>query len=109
VTPDEPEGTAGEDDNAGLLGLAASGLAVGALAGRVGGAFHIVLDGAHRLRLALLDWAHRYPDVGWLAPMLLAAVAAYVARWLVRRFAPRKRRGAAYRISKPSSGAEPLR
>jgi CIC family chloride channel protein len=77
-----------EEDASRLLALAASGLAVGALAGLVGSAFHFVLDTAEHLRAALLDWAHGYPEAGWLAPALVAAVAAYIARWLVRRFAP---------------------
>jgi len=77
-----------EEDASRLLGLAVSGLAVGALAGLVGSAFHFALDGAERLRTELLDWAHGYPVAGWLAPALIAATAAYIARWLVRRFAP---------------------
>ena len=77
-----------DDDSAKLLALAGSGLAVGALAGLVGSAFNLALLAAERFRGSLLDWAHRNPDVGWVAPVLLAAGAAFVARWLVRRFAP---------------------
>ncbi len=71
-----------------MLVLAAAGLAVGALAGLVGTAFHLALDAAERFRTSMLDWAHGSPAVGWLAPILLAAAAAFVARWLVRRYAP---------------------
>jgi CIC family chloride channel protein len=88
VTRNAPPRNADEDDNGGLLALAVGGLAVGALAGLVGSAFHLALDSAHALRLAVLAWAHRYPEAGWLAPVLLAAIAAYVARWIVARFAP---------------------
>ena len=77
-----------EEDRSRLLALAVSGLATGALAGLVGSAFHFALAAAERSRGSLLDWAHRYPAVGWLAPVLLAAGAAFVARWLVRRYAP---------------------
>ena len=77
-----------EEDRSRLLALAVSGLATGALAGLVGSAFHFALAAAERWRGAVLDWAHRYPDVGWLAPVLLAAGAAFIARWLVRRYAP---------------------
>ena len=80
---DEPE-----DDRPRLLALACSGLAVGALAGLVGSAFHFALAAAGRLRGAVLDWAHHHPAVGWLAPVLLGAGAAFIARWLVRRYAP---------------------
>jgi chloride channel protein, CIC family len=77
-----------EDDHSGLLALAGSGLATGALAGLVGSAFQFALVAAERLRGSVLDWAHHYPAVGWLAPVLLAAGAAFIARWLVRRYAP---------------------
>ena len=77
-----------EEDHTRLLALAAAGLAVGALAGLVGTAFHLALDGAERFRASMLDWAHGSPALGWLAPILLAAAAAFVARWLVRRYAP---------------------
>src|SRR6266513_2293806 len=83
-----PRPNGNEEDHTGLLSLAASGLAVGALAGLVASAFHFALDAAERLLAALLAWAHGYPAVGWVAPVLLAAAAAFVARWLVRRYAP---------------------
>ena len=71
-----------------MLLLALSAIAVGALSGLVGSAFHWALAGADTVRQIVLDWAHRYPTMGWLAPALLAAAAAFVSRWLVRRFAP---------------------
>ena len=48
----------------------------------------IVLDRADALRDALVAWSHAAPWIGWLVPVGLAAAAAFVARWLVRRFAP---------------------
>jgi CIC family chloride channel protein len=77
-----------EEDRSKLLALTASGLAVGAFAGLVGSAFNFALAAAERFRSSVLDWAHHYPGVGWLAPVLLAAAAAFIARWLVRRYAP---------------------
>jgi len=77
-----------EEDHARLGVLAGAGLVVGALAGLVGTAFHLALDAAERFRISVLDWAHDSPAVGWLAPVLLAAAAAFIARWLVRRYAP---------------------
>jgi CIC family chloride channel protein len=77
-----------DEDRTGLVRLALAGLAVGALAGLVGSAFHIVLDHADVLRGAVLAWSHAHPRIGWVVPVALAAAAAFVARWLVARFAP---------------------
>jgi CIC family chloride channel protein len=84
VTPRTDE----EADRSHLIRLAVAGLAVGAAAGLVGSAFHIVLDHADALRAAVVAWSRAVPWIGWLAPVALAAAAAFVARWLVRRFAP---------------------
>src|SRR4029453_7339229 len=82
--------TAGEDedDRSGLLKIALAGLAVGALAGLVACAFHLAVDYAIALRGAVAAWAVDASWIRWLAPIGLAATAAYVARWLVRRYAP---------------------
>src|SRR5580704_3081962 len=77
-----------QEDRSRLLALAGSGLAVGAVAGLVGSAFNFSLIAAERLRGSLLEWAHHYPSLGWFIPAVLAAAAAFVARWLVRRYAP---------------------
>jgi len=77
-----------DDERSKLLALAASGLAVGAVAGLIGSAFNFALVAAEQFRGSVLDWSRHTPGVGWLAPVLLAAVAAFVARWLVRRYAP---------------------
>src|SRR5262245_8058652 len=77
-----------EEDRSGLLRLAVAGLAVGALAGLVGTAFHVVVDRADALRDAIVAWSWTAPWLGWFVPVGLAAAAAFVARWLVRRFAP---------------------
>jgi len=77
-----------EEDRSGLLRLAVAGLAVGALAGLVGTAFHVVVDRADALRDSVVSWSWSAPWIGWVVPVGLAAAAAFVARWLVRRFAP---------------------
>ncbi|HQR50216.1 MAG TPA: chloride channel protein [Methylophilaceae bacterium] len=75
-------------NRSGLLLLACAGLAVGALAGLAGSAFHWVLDHADVLRDGVIAMAHATPWIGWLAPVGLASAAAFIARWLVRRYAP---------------------
>jgi CIC family chloride channel protein len=77
-----------DEDRTGLIRLAVAGLAVGALAGLVAGAFHLVLDHADALRATVVAWSRTSPWFGWLAPVCLAAAAAFIARWLVARFAP---------------------
>jgi chloride channel protein, CIC family len=85
---DRTTNSAVEDEEAcsGLLKLAVAGLAVGALAGLVGCAFHFAVDHTVALRSAVVAWSFQTPTLGWLAPVALCA--AGVARWLVRRFAP---------------------
>jgi CIC family chloride channel protein len=73
---------------AGLLSLACAGLMVGALAGLAGSTFHWVLDHTATLRDGIIAMAHATPLIGWLAPVALAATATFVARRLVRRYAP---------------------
>jgi len=77
-----------DEDRSGLLKLALAGLAVGALAGLFGCAFHVAVDYAVAARSATVTWALATPPLGWLAPVALTATAAFFARWLVRRFAP---------------------
>lgn len=75
-------------EDSGVLQLAIAGVAVGVLAGLAASAFHWVLDHAATLRDNIIAWSQHSPWIGWLAPVLLAAAAAYAARWLVKRFAP---------------------
>jgi CIC family chloride channel protein len=77
-----------QEDRSGFMRLALAGLAVGGLAGLVGCAFHVAVDYAFSLRSAMVEWSSRAASFGWLLPVALCAAAAFVARWLVRRFAP---------------------
>ena len=63
-------------------------LLVGVLAGAVGGAFRRILAEGDNLRDALIHWAHAHAAWGVLIPVLLGAVGAGIAVWLVRRMAP---------------------
>jgi chloride channel protein, CIC family len=96
-----------EEDRARLLALVGSGLAVGALAGLIGSAFNLALVAAERFREFLVEWAHRYPGVGWLVPVLVAAGAAFVARWLVRRYAPEASGSGVQRVEAIIRGGAP--
>jgi len=67
--------------------LALAAVLAGALTGVLGALFRLALDAAGSARDAVLAWSHRWPSLGWLVPVLGAAVAAAIARALVR-FAP---------------------
>lgn len=61
---------------------------VGLGAGLVAAAFRLALSGADTLRYAMLEWAHAWPQVGWIAPVMYGAVGAALSVLLVRRYAP---------------------
>ncbi len=61
---------------------------VGALAGITALAFRAALSLADTLRNNLIAWAHRFPGLGWIFPVLLGMAGAAIAVFLVNRFAP---------------------
>lgn len=56
----------------------------GALTGFIGGAFRWCLERAEVLRVDLVEWVRQTGFPSWLLPILIAAVAAGVARLLVK-------------------------
>jgi CIC family chloride channel protein len=60
----------------------------GALAGLVAIAFRAALAAGDAARNGLIHWAHHYPFLGWIFPVLFGATGAGLAVALVRRFAP---------------------
>jgi CIC family chloride channel protein len=62
----------------------------GALAGLVGGAFHLTLDWLNVQRTALVELAHERipPSLGWAVPAAACALGAAIGVWLPRRYAP---------------------
>lgn len=77
-----------EHDHGGLLVLALLALIVGAAAGLIGAVFRIVLEQADILRDRVISWAHGEAALGFVLIVLGGALAAGIAAWLVRRFAP---------------------
>lgn len=61
---------------------------VGLGAGIVAALFRLTLAGADNLRNALINWAHGFPQVGWIFPVLFSVGGAVLSVTLVRRFAP---------------------
>jgi len=64
--------------------LLAAALVAGALTGALGAAFRRSLAAADALRGAVISWAHGRTTLGWLVPVVAAAVAAGLAKALVR-------------------------
>lgn len=77
-----------ESGNMSLLFLSILALLVGGLAGIVGAMFRLTLMAADRLRDAIVQWAQGGAIVGFLVVVGLGAIAALIAVWMVRRFAP---------------------
>jgi CIC family chloride channel protein len=71
-----------------LTQLAVVATISGAVAGVFGATLRLCLLGADNIREAVLAWAHQWPLVGWVVPMVISGVLVTVAAWLVQRFAP---------------------
>ena len=71
-----------------LLVLALAAFVVGGASGLLGAGFRLVLERSDRLRGVVIDWAHGKEIVGFALAIGIAAIAAGLAAWLVRRFAP---------------------
>lgn len=61
---------------------------VGLCSGLMASFFRISLTGADHARNAFLAWAHQFPTLGWLFPILFSGVGAVVSLAIVRYFAP---------------------
>lgn len=61
---------------------------VGLCSGLVAALFRATLTGADTLRNGLLGWAHQWPGLGWIFPVIFSTVGAVLSVFLVRRFAP---------------------
>lgn len=66
-----------------LLKLGTLAAFAGILIGLIGGAFRFGLAWADTHRTQWIEQLHGWPWVGWVVPVVCAAVAAAVARWLV--------------------------
>jgi len=71
-----------------VVRITAASLLTGLVIGLVGSAFRYLLMRADGLRNFLAFGAHRWPHMGWIAPVLLSAAGAGLARMLVVHFQP---------------------
>jgi len=91
-----------------VIRLALASILGGVLIGVVGGAFRYCLITSDEWRTRLVVWAHRNPAYGWLLPVALAAIGAWLARLLVIKFAPTAEGSGVQRVEAVFSGeAEP--
>jgi CIC family chloride channel protein len=78
LIPEEAEGIQG------LVRLALVALVAGAVTGVAGALFRLTLTWADKTRLEVLHYSQQYPYLGWLIPVIAAAICVAVARFLVR-------------------------
>jgi chloride channel protein, CIC family len=90
--------------NSRVIRLATASILGGILIGVVGGAFRFCLISSNALRSELIAWAHHWPYSGWLMPVGLAAVGAWLARLLVVKFAPSAEGSGVQRVEAVFSG-----
>ncbi|WP_343572301.1 ClC family H(+)/Cl(-) exchange transporter [Mycobacterium sp.] len=77
--PDKPD-----DTLRGSLLIYVTAIVAGVLIGFIGGVFRWCLKTAERLRIDLVDWAHKLAGPGWLVPVAAAAAGAILAALIVR-------------------------
>jgi CIC family chloride channel protein len=90
--------------NSRVIRLATASVLAGILIGIVGGAFRYLLITADSQRSVLVAWAHAWPYLGWLAPVVLGLGGAGLARMLVVRFAPTAEGSGVQRVEAVFSG-----
>ncbi len=90
--------------NSRVLRIANASLIAGLLVGAVGGAFRYLMVMADGYRNILIGWAHSWPWVGWIFPLLLGFFGAGIARMLVVRFAPNAAGSGVQRVEAVISG-----
>ncbi len=71
-----------------LLVLAVVAVLGGMGAGFIGALFRLALKGAARLRGEVIVWVHGWGFLGFAALVILVAICAALAAWMVRRFSP---------------------
>ncbi len=90
--------------NSRVIRIVAASLLGGLLIGIAGGAFRYCLILCDNQRTNLIVWAHQRPWVGWIFPVLLAALCAWLARLLVVKFAPTAEGSGVQRVEAAFSG-----
>jgi CIC family chloride channel protein len=88
VTQEPDSGPRSLREQGRLLILALLAFAVGGTSGFVGAAFRLVLERSDRFRDAVIEWAQAKEIVGFALVIGISAIAAGLAAWLVRKFAP---------------------
>ncbi len=77
----------GRDDEqqSGIATICAIAAVAGVVIGFVGGAFRWCLVRSDDWAADVVDWSKDHAGFGWVIPLVLAAVAAVIARWIVVR------------------------
>lgn len=78
------DGDQPDDSMRGAVLICVTATVAGMLIGVVGGAFRWCLEVGDRLRIDVVEWAHRLPGPGWLVPIAAAATGSALAALIVR-------------------------
>jgi len=90
--------------NSRVIRLAVASILGGLLIGLVGGAFRYCLILSDNWRTQMIAWAHHWPYIGWLLPVVVVAASAYLARLLVIKLAPTAEGSGVQRVEAVFSG-----
>jgi chloride channel protein, CIC family len=85
MAPTKPEHGELVSETPGLARACVVAVVAGLLIGVVGAGFRAGLAWVGPRHVAFVEWAHGWPWIGWLAPVVLGAAGAGLARLLVRR------------------------
>ncbi len=73
-----------DDQLSGIVRACMAAIIGGVLIGLIGGTFRVSLSWLGARHLEFVEWAHSWPALGWVFPVLLGAIGVAVARLMVR-------------------------
>lgn len=82
--PEKPPQSDWDDQLSGIFRACAVALIGGLLIGVIGAAFRAGLSWLGARHLEFVEWAHSWPSLGWVFPIVLGAAGAAIARLMVR-------------------------
>ena len=87
-----------------LLRMTLASVIAGVMIGVVGGSFRWCLERAEQLRDRIIFLSHGKPYIGWIVPVVAAAIAVAIARLLVLKIAPEASGSGIHRVEAIMAG-----